>query len=156
MAKKVYSTHKEYVKAMVDELAEQGGKLVRAAFNTREYTNRTFNLHDSYGSAVYYKGHLQQNSIRTMENLAKEPKKWYGVPLRGASEITDFLREYRGTSKGFELIVVAAMPYASILEQGEGNLKRKYKVISGIEGDMKMLASKYGGSVGNSSTSRIV
>lgn len=155
MAKK-FKTHEEYIKYMVKELSLHGRKLVENAYNTREFSNQTYNLHDSYGCAVYYNGILQSDSIYTMKSQADEPKHWYGKPIYGASEITDFFLEYRLNSKGFDLVVAAAMPYASILEHGEGSLTRKYRVITGIKGDMKNLAAKYNGKVHNSSTSRIV
>ena len=51
----------------------------------------------------------------------------------------------KGASKnGVELVIIAAMFYASILEGGRGTLRRKYQVISGATNLMGSLANKYG------------
>lgn len=157
MAKK-FKTHKEYIDYMVNTLAKDGKNLVESAYRTKGFQNQTYNLKDSYGSAVYYDGVLQVNSIYTMSPESVQAKKWYGKPLKGESEIFDFLREYSypKKGKGFELIIVAAMPYASILEHGQGNLRRKYQVISGVKSEVNALANKYNGISRQISTSRIV
>ena len=46
-----------------------------------------------------------------------------------------------------DLVIVAAMPYASYLEDGAGKLKRKYRVISGAWSQMQSLRSKYKGAI---------
>lgn len=154
MAKKVDA--KKAIEKMVEQLSKEGKLLVEKAYNTRSFEDRTFNLHDSYGSAVYYNGVLQRNSIYYMSPQATEAKKWYGAMLRGRNEIVDFFLEYKGRGKGFDLVLVAAMPYASILEHSQGSLKKKYKVISGAMSDMEALARKYNGVISRTSTSRVV
>lgn len=144
------------IKKVVSQLANDGRLLVEKAYNTRTFENRTYNLHDSYGSAVYYNGVLQKDSIYYLSPQATAAKKWYGAMLRGKNEIVDFFLEYRGIGKGFDLVVVAAMPYASILEHGQGRLRQKYKVISGAMSDMEALAKKYNGTITRSSTSRVI
>ena len=49
-----------------DDLARIGETLLPRAFNESDYTNRTYNLSDSYGWAVYYNGRLERKrfSIR--------------------------------------------------------------------------------------------
>ena len=54
----------DYIKALISQLADDGEKAIRQAYEGREFTNRTYNLHDSYGSAVYYNGNLVKSSIR--------------------------------------------------------------------------------------------
>ena len=46
------------IRRLIDELAEDGRKAIQTAYENRDFTNRTYNLHDSYGSAVYYNGVL--------------------------------------------------------------------------------------------------
>ena len=69
------------------------------------------------------------------------------VYAEGRKEVYRFFLDYqsKGSSKnGIELVIVAAMFYASILEGGRGTLRRKYQVISGATNLMGSLASKYG------------
>lgn len=155
MAKKTIDKQKE-INKMVERLSLDGKALVEKAYKTRGFIDRTYNLHDSYGSAVYYNGVLQPNSIYYLQEQATEAKKWYGKMLRGRNEIVDFFIEYKGRGKGFDLVLVAAMPYASILEHGQGTLRGKYQVISGTMSDMRELARKYKGSISRTSTSRVV
>lgn len=132
------------INKIVDMLANEGGKLILQAVNSRDYTHRTYNLHDSYGSAVYLNGKLVDDSIRTLEPKATEVKKYKGNKLKGSEEIMKYFRSYEPKSE-IELLVVAAMPYGVVLEKGEeggGGLKRKYKVISGINTEVTALAAK--------------
>lgn len=148
---------KTLVKQLIDELAIDGKRLMVEASMTKDYTNRTFNLHDSYGSAVYYNGKLQNDTIYYLSPNATEAKKWYGTNIKGHDELIDFLQDYQGSAKGLELVIVAAMPYASILEDALGRVKRKYKVISGARLAMEELENKYKGSkVSRLKTSRVV
>lgn len=129
------------INKIVDMLANEGGKLILQAVNSRDYTHRTYNLHDSYGSAVYLNGALVDKSIRTLEPMATEAKKYKGSKLKGSEEIMRYFRSYKPKSE-IELLVVAAMPYGWVLEKGEGGLRRKYKVISGINTEVTALAAK--------------
>ena len=129
------------INKFVDMLANEGGKLILQAVNSRDYTHRTLNLHDSYGSAVYLNGALVERSIRTLPAQATKAKKYKGNSLKGSEEIMKYFRNYKPKSE-IELLVVAAMPYGWVLEKGEGGLRRKYKVISGINTEVTALAAK--------------
>lgn len=163
------TTHK-FTRQLVNELAADGARAIHFAFSTRGFVNRTYNLHDSYGSAVFVNGSLwpetiryvgsaqaQSRSARKMGNYSGErtwPNKrgertYTGdtVYAEGRKEVERFFLDYqsRGSSKGgIELVIVAAMFYASILENGRGSLRRKYQVLSGATNHMGYLADKYG------------
>lgn len=140
-----------FIRQLIQELALEGQKAIQEAYNNRDFTNRTYNLHDSYGSAVYYNGVLQMDSVYFISPVASVAKKWYGKWLEGHDELIEFLQEYQGQKNGIELVIVAAMPYASILED-----KRKYKVISGAWSQMQSIQSKHKGStIRRVSTSRV-
>ena len=69
------------------------------------------------------------------------------IYAEGRKEVDRFFLDYqsKGASKnGVELVIIAAMFYASILEGGRGTLRRKYQVISGATNLMGSLANKYG------------
>ena len=131
------------IKALISQLADDGEKAIREAYEGREFTNRTYNLHDSYGSAVYYNGALVKSSIRYVgAEMAEEDERY------GRNEVNDFFSNYRPKNrKGIDLVIVAAMFYADILEEGKGRLKRKYKVIAEGEDYMKNLATHFRGTL---------
>ena len=131
------------IKALISQLADDGEKAIRQAYEGREFTNRTYNLHDSYGSAVYYNGNLVKSSIRYIgAEMAEEDERY------GRNEVNDFFANYRPKNrKGIDLVIVAAMFYADILEEGKGRLKRKYKVIAEGEDYMKNVATHFRGTL---------
>ena len=131
------------IKALISQLADDGEKAIREAYEGREFTNRTYNLHDSYGSAVYYNGNLVKSSICYIgAEMAEEDERY------GRNEVNDFFANYRPKNrKGIDLVIVAAMFYADILEEGKGRLKRKYKVIAEGEDYMKNVATHFRGTL---------
>lgn len=139
-----------YIKAYANELSKEGRKLILKAYNTANYKkDKTQNLHDSYGCAVYYNGKYVYGTKQFLNARAKVPRFNYytGQKEYGFDEMNKYLDNYKPSTKGFELVVVAAMFYAEILEKGKGRLRRKYRVISGIDSDMSELAAKVGGRV---------
>ena len=165
-----FQTQNKFLRRIINELAYDGERTIRLAFSTRGFVNRTYNLHDSYGSAVFVNGSLYPETIRYVgsrmasEKRGKEmgnysgERTWpdkqgkrtytgYTIYAEGRKEVDRFFLDYqsKGSSKsGVELVIVAAMFYASILESGKGTLRRKYQVISGATNHMNYLASKYG------------
>lgn len=131
------------IKALISQLANDGEKAIREAYEGREFTNRTYNLHDSYGSAVYYNGTLVKSSICYVgAEMAEEDDRY------GREEVMDFFSHYKPKNrKGIDLVIIAAMFYADILEEGKGRLKRKYKVIAEGEDYMKNLATHFRGTL---------
>ena len=126
---------------LVDMLATEGGKLILQAVNSRDYTHRTYNLHDSYGSAVYLNGKLVEKSVMLLGSKATKAKSYKGSKLKGSEEIMKYFQSYKPKSD-IELVVAAAMPYGVVLEKGGGGLRHKYKVISGINTEVGNLAAR--------------
>ena len=84
----------------------------------------------------------EPTSLRGCVNVRKKLTEY------GKDNIRDYLHEeYKPTTNGIVLVVVATMFYGEILERGGGKLKQKYKVISQISSDVDMVANKYKGSV---------
>ena len=125
----------------VDMLATEGGNLIAQAMSSRDYTHRTMNLHDSYGSAVYLNGKLVEKSVMLLGSKATKAKSYKGSKLKGSEEIMKYFRRYKPKSE-IELVVAAAMPYGVVLEKGSDGLKHKYKVISGINTEVGNLAAR--------------
>lgn len=126
----------KYVAQIVSYLATQGKRIVNECLTEKDYEHDTLNLHDSYGYGIYVEGKLVQSY--TTEQNAGKGKKWYGRNISGHEAIMDFLNSYEA-SKGIELAIVAAMPYAEVLENASGGQRRKYKVISMSYDKLKLL-----------------
>ena len=147
----ISNIQKYFVRQYATELAQEGKKLIDKAFATANFDkNKTQNLHDSYGSCVFYNGKEIPNTRRYVGRKATVGKKNpQGELILGREEIDQYFDQYRPTTKGFELVTAAAIFYAEILEKGEGNLKRKYRVISGLSSEINALAKRTGGRVVN-------
>lgn len=134
-----------FMNQLIQKLTDDGEKLVRRAYETRTFENRTYNLHDSYGSAVYVDGRLIKSSVRYAGSpTAKAGKIYEDELIEGRFEIDAFFDWFKPRKKGVDLVVIATMPYADILEKGAG-LRRKYKVISGAKDLMNTIAYSYNG-----------
>jgi len=138
--------HKKYLpkdkalQLMIKELTMYGEMVIEEAYKTATFKNRTFNLRDSYASAVFYEGKMVNGTLRTLGSpLALVSKTWYGRKVRGRYEATRFLRnDYKPTGRGLSLVAIAAMPYREVLE-----LRYKYRVISGANWMMRSLADTF-------------
>lgn len=140
----------KYVNQYAMALANEGKKLVNKAFETANYNkNKTQNLHDSYGCAVYYGGKLVSGTKYFLNKKATVGRynTYTNSVEHGRDEIERFFNNYKTKSDGFELVVAVAMFYGSILEKGGGNLTKKYVVISGIDKDLDALKEKVGGRI---------
>lgn len=143
----MYSLVDRYVSQLADKLIKKGKDLVEEALRTKTYEHDTYNLHDSYGAGVYYKGRLIREYYNT-PSKAKKPKKNLGELEYGKDNIRDYLHEeYKPTANGIVLVVVASMFYGEILERGGGKLKQKYKVISQISSSAELVANEFKGKV---------
>ena len=148
---------------LVNELAIEGERAMQIAYRNRSYTNRLYNLRDSYGSAVYYNGRLLRHTIRYLGSEMGKPidntgwtwnkqrsmPDWRGdeIPMRGRDEIMEFFQKYKPSVSGLHLVIVAAMWYANVLEKGGGGIKRKYQVISGTRSTVFDIARRFNGYV---------
>ena len=131
------------------ELANEGKRLIDRAFATANFDkHKTQNLHDSYGSCVFYAGREVPNTRRYVGRKATVGKKNpQGELIFGRAEIDRFFDSYSPKSKGFELVTAVAIFYGEILEKGKGTLRRKYRVISGLNSGMDVLAKQTGGRI---------
>lgn len=145
----MYNLKNSYILKYANELAQEGEKLIKRAFETATFNkNKTQNLHDSYGSCVFFNGKEVPNTRRYVGRKAVVGKKNpQGDLILGRAEIDNFFDSYKSHTNGFELVTAAGIFYAEILEKGKGRLKRKYRVISGLDGSIHELAAKIGGKV---------
>lgn len=120
-------------KALVEALTTIGYEVALSAYRQKTYTNRTYNLHDSYGSAVYVDGQLVPDSIKFIERAYSKGVRGHshnvvdkeGTELSGRASIKRFFEKPWIVRKKdhITLVVAAAMWYADILE------KKKYVVL---------------------------
>lgn len=170
MAKIEYISKDKYIRQLVEELANDGERIIKAAYETRGFNNRTYHLHDSYASAVYVNGVLRHNTIRyvgaemasdtTMRELGdyagdrtrpiyrgknREQKRYLTgdtIIVHGRDEAKRFFNDYKPPKDGgIQLVVIAAMFYAGIVES------KGYQVLSQSYTELIALANKYGATV---------
>ncbi|MGL5732083.1 MAG: hypothetical protein ACRCX5_13305 [Bacteroidales bacterium] len=142
------SLKEKAVNIVAKSLAKDGEAVIRKAFDTSDYMkDKTQDLHDSYGCAVYYNGRLIESSKYILTSRAtmgvynyKEDELQYG-----RNEIQAFFKSYKAVPKGFELVTAVAMFYGQYLQDASGNQRRKYKVIANAFNDLSIIASKYKG-----------
>lgn len=139
-----------YLNNFAMKLASDGEKLIQKAYTMADYDkNKTQNLHDSYGSAVYYNRKLYPGTKRFFTKKATTSKydPYEDEYITGRRAIENFFGTYRPATDDFQLVVAVAMFYGGILEKGlqGGQISRKYKVISMIGDDVRKLADKIGG-----------
>lgn len=132
----------KYINNLLDFLEKEGERILRECEEERTYTHRTRNLYDSYGFGIYLNGVLVRQGYLSASATAKKPRKWYGKEIFGREEIDKYLRSEYSPTKGIDMVVVATMPYAEILEFGMASLKNKYKVISMAHDKLKALSNK--------------
>lgn len=134
-----------YIKDLANKLARDGRKLIETAYLKADFgKDKTQNLHDSYGSAVYYNYKIYPNtkSFFTPMSSTKKKDPNTGEKISGREAIEDFFATFKPSSDGMQLVVVVAMFYGGILEAGQYPLKRKYNVIFMIGDDIRALAAK--------------
>ena len=140
----------KHIKQYAQYLAQEGKSLIETAYYNRDFNNRTYNLHDSYGSCVFYNGKEVPNTRRYIGKVATIGKTNHeGEIILGREEVDKYFDTYKSNFNGFELVTAVAMYYGKELEKGTGRLRRKYKVISGMDSELQALANKLKGKVVN-------
>lgn len=130
---------------IVRKLEQEGYRILQECEAERDYTHRTDNLYDSYGYGIYVGGKIRKSGFLTPSQRATEDRKWYGQPVSGREQILNFLNsEYKPTN-GIDMVVVAAMPYAAVLENASSGQKHKYRVISMSYDKLKQLQGEIKG-----------
>lgn len=110
-----------YTKAMgeyVADLAVLGYEAIMYAYQQRGFQHKTRNLHDSYASAVYVNGKLEESSIRFVgPEFSHKGDRQTGKS--GRETVMEYLKSPGvGVGGDVTLLCVAAMEYAKYLEDG--------------------------------------
>lgn len=145
------------IRNLVKALADDGERVIRRAYNSKRWNNRLNNLWDSFVSAVFINGKLQNGEggehgtydTRRYANDTPQSKgsRIYGwvsgnvgdIDITGRGEAANFLASYElrhGFEKGIRLVVAATMFYATFLED------QGYQVISQIDYQLMKLRNK--------------
>lgn len=132
---------KDRISELVRFLSKEGQKIVDNELSKVTYTYRTLNLRDSYGWGVYVDGKLVNKGYTA--NSPGIKKKWYSEDITGYEAIVEFIEQKYKPHPGIDLVVAVAMPYGEILQDGDGNVKKKYEVINLSRNALKDLASKF-------------
>ena len=137
---------------LYEQLISEGRRLVEKAYEEKNFINRTNNLADSYGSCLFVDGKEYPNSryyLHTSKQ-AKQPYKYEGQDMYGREAVARFFDNFDKTASKNKvmLVVVAAAPYARVLENGVSyGLRHNYKVLAGITTNLEQLKRFYGGEV---------
>jgi len=137
---------------LYEQLIMEGRRLVEKAYEEKGFVNRTNNLDDSYGSCLFVDGKEYPNSRYYLHTLkqASVPYKYAGEEVYGREAVERFFDNFdKSVSKDkIMLVVVAAAPYARVLEDGLSyGLHHNYKVLAGITTNLEQLKRFYGGEV---------
>lgn len=139
---------------ILDMLANEGRRIVEEANRSAEAQNRTGNMADAYGYAVYLNGKEMRRGYANATPTSSGPHKgWpkYGIPAdTGRGYLDSFFETYIPPAKGYHLVTVNAAYYSRILEEGAQARPRrqvatKYRIISQMTDEMDRLAAKYRG-----------
>lgn len=136
---------KERISELVKFLSREGQKIVDNELSKVTYTYRTLNLRDSYGWGVYVDGKLVNKGYTATSPGIKKKWKVNGVEedITGYEAIVEFIEQKYKPHPGIDLVVAVAMPYGEILQDGGGNVKKKYEVINLSRNALKDLASRF-------------
>lgn len=145
------------VRNLVKTLADDGEMAIRNAYNSRKWKNRLNNLWDSFVSAVFINGKVQNGeggehgTVNTIRYANDSPQskgsRLYGwvsgnvgdIDITGRGEAANFIASYElrhHFEKGIRLVVAATMFYATFLED------QGYQVISQIDYQLMKLRNK--------------
>lgn len=115
----------EAVAQLVSTLTDLGQEVCKKAIENKGYTDRLYNLHDSIGSAVYVGGEIVPSSKRYAESKKSRGEYFdrgdnatYSM-MTGRQALDDYWNEHprlSGNYNSVELVVIAAVFYAGILE----------------------------------------
>ena len=139
--------------AFLDDLADEGQKVIDKAAKTNMTKPRSNNMRDAYGAAVYYKGkRVRTRYVNPTPQSNQAHKGWekHNIPSdTGRGYLETWFNEYKPKGN-LELVCVNAVYYAQILEDGaqgrpSRSISTKYKIISQTYSDMYGLANKYKG-----------
>lgn len=133
------------IEQLVRKLELEGNRILQECEQERTYTHRTDNLYDSYGYGIYVSGKIRKSGFLTPSKRASKDREWYGQAVSGREQILNFLNSEYKPTKGIDLVVVAAMPYAEVLENASGGQKHKYRVISMSYDKLKRLQGEIHG-----------
>lgn len=140
-----------YVDRMVDYLSRRAADIIEKAMRTKTTAIETGNQIDAYGYAIWYKGNLEKKGIGDPEHgrYAEDPHKGYGdIPEAFGSEwadmfISEFPSKHPLPKNAFCLVVFNAAFYSRILEEGGGDVKKRYQIISQVIGDLDSLGKEF-------------
>jgi len=142
---------KDFLDSLCQYLADEGERIARAAYDAHTFQNRFYNLHDSYGSSVFVGGVEQPGCRRyAYGEYSIAPKKDTGIgrSQTGRQAIDEYFDNYakRTRNDHVELVVVAAMFYASFLENPDEapNIKHKYRVVALAKDELDRLKKDLG------------
>lgn len=140
----------------INFLARHGQRMVDEAYRTKDTQDRSGNMHDAYGWAVYVNGQIVKQGDAGAPISQQIHKGWakHDIPANtGRGYLNDFFSTYQDIpERGIALVVVNAVYYASILEEGAQHRPAiqqatQYRVISQVADTMYDIKRHFKGSI---------
>lgn len=138
-----------YDENFIQTLSSEGERICKLAASTKDTRNRSDNQMDAYGYAVYLNGKMKAKGYAGTEKSDTIHHGWakHNIePNTGRGYLDSFFAEYVPPVAGYHLIVVNAVYYSQILEDGM-QPGVKYRIISQVGDEIYELAQKYNGTV---------
>lgn len=140
-----------YIAKFVEKLGKEGERIITEMERTNNITNRSYNLHDAYVYGVYYKGVLMKYGFVGSPMSSGDHKGWSKAGINandGRGYAMEALSEFKSKGIGYELVVVNAIYYAQILEDGtQAPNGKKYKIVSQSLSELGVMQSELGGNI---------
>lgn len=129
----------------INSIEEDAKRILQECVDERTYEHQSYNLYDSYGYGIYLHGKLTKKGFLSPTPKTTDGKKWYGEILHGREQIEEYLQNEYSPGGGIDMVIVATMPYAKVLEDAGGGVHHAYKVISMSFKKLDEIKSKYQG-----------
>ena len=104
---------------VIDALYKLGLIGVKWAIQHHEFHNRSNNLEDSYGFAIYHNGGILGQPFLFDKNATKMVE-IHGKKYSGYREGKNFLLNFKPSTHNYTLVVTAGLIYASFVEEYYG------------------------------------
>lgn len=129
--------------AILHYLEEYANEELAQMIATKEFTNRTHNLADSYVWAVYHNGNVHGSGIAVQQ---ADKDAWYhGRRVSGRAEAEDFLSSYKPKEDGIVVVWAACAPYGKYLDPkiGSSPTNRFYVITQEYDEVKQTLGNKF-------------
>lgn len=125
----------EYLDSLIVEALKEATDKVFTQRRAKGYTDRTYNLAQSYGFAVYFNKKMYSSKRKNFGQTATT----HPQGISGEISFENFVSGYKPYNNNFVVVLTAAVPYAGDVEQTYG----KHVLIQMVDFIAKSLWSRF-------------